>query len=192
MCFELRVISTTAKCSFIRHDTRGRQVALGSVAVVFVLRVLAMNCKDLVVDLIWSILNCKWLSMSDHEGNMVNIEAPTPTGRDDFNYECVHYCFGGCCALSRRGSTNQLPVTRMCVCFCRVASVLHRNVGVYKPVEISKIIQSLMSLHCQSPELFVRLRGVVLRSVCFHLPSLLFHGVQQRRTTNIDFVRVSS
>ncbi|XP_062862178.1 FAST kinase domain-containing protein 1, mitochondrial [Trichomycterus rosablanca] len=45
----------------------------------------------------------------------------------------------------------------------KIASVLHKNVGVYKPVEIAKIIQALISLHCQGPELFLRLRSIVLR-----------------------------
>ncbi|XP_060786190.1 FAST kinase domain-containing protein 1, mitochondrial isoform X3 [Neoarius graeffei] len=45
----------------------------------------------------------------------------------------------------------------------KIASVLHKNLEVYRPVEIAKIIQALVLLHCQSPELFSRLRSIVLR-----------------------------
>ncbi|KAK2849883.1 hypothetical protein Q7C36_008666 [Tachysurus vachellii] len=53
----------------------------------------------------------------------------------------------------------------------KIASVLHKNLEVYRPVEIAKIIQALILLHCQSPELFSRLRSIVLRylQVCVHI-----------------------
>ncbi|KAF5894957.1 FAST kinase domain-containing protein 1, mitochondrial, partial [Clarias magur] len=53
----------------------------------------------------------------------------------------------------------------------KIASVLHRNLEVYRPVEIAKIIQALILLHCQSPELYSRLRIIVLRylQTCVHI-----------------------
>ncbi|XP_053483246.1 FAST kinase domain-containing protein 1, mitochondrial [Ictalurus furcatus] len=53
----------------------------------------------------------------------------------------------------------------------KIASVLHRNLEVYRPVEIAKIIQALILLHCQSPELFSRLRSIVLHylQTCVHI-----------------------
>ncbi|XP_053353024.1 FAST kinase domain-containing protein 1, mitochondrial [Clarias gariepinus] len=53
----------------------------------------------------------------------------------------------------------------------KIASVMHRNLEVYRPVEIAKIIQALILLHCQSPELYSRLRSIVLRylQTCVHI-----------------------
>ncbi|KAI5628070.1 FAST kinase domain-containing protein 1, mitochondrial, partial [Silurus asotus] len=53
----------------------------------------------------------------------------------------------------------------------KIAAVVHRNLEVYRPVEIAKTIQALVLLHCQSPELFSSLRWIVLRylQTCVHI-----------------------
>ncbi|XP_026876898.2 FAST kinase domain-containing protein 1, mitochondrial isoform X1 [Electrophorus electricus] len=45
----------------------------------------------------------------------------------------------------------------------KIASILHKNLEVYGPVEISKMTQSLLLLHYQNPELFSKLRSILLR-----------------------------
>ncbi|XP_008066692.1 FAST kinase domain-containing protein 1, mitochondrial-like [Carlito syrichta] len=44
----------------------------------------------------------------------------------------------------------------------RIASVLHKHLDNYKPVELLKITQALIFLHFQSKELFVKLRELLL------------------------------
>ncbi|KAM8788182.1 FAST kinase domain-containing protein 1, mitochondrial [Rhynchonycteris naso] len=44
----------------------------------------------------------------------------------------------------------------------KIASVLHKNLDNYKPVELLKITQALIFLHFQSKELFVKLRELLL------------------------------
>ncbi|XP_066542633.1 FAST kinase domain-containing protein 1, mitochondrial isoform X2 [Hoplias malabaricus] len=45
----------------------------------------------------------------------------------------------------------------------KFASILQNNLDVYRPVEIAKITQLLIFLHYQNPELFSRLRTILLR-----------------------------
>ncbi|XP_017547138.1 FAST kinase domain-containing protein 1, mitochondrial [Pygocentrus nattereri] len=44
----------------------------------------------------------------------------------------------------------------------KIVSILQKNLDVYRPVEIAKITQVLIFLHCQNPELFSRLRSILL------------------------------
>nr|KAF6336539.1 FAST kinase domains 1 [Myotis myotis] len=45
----------------------------------------------------------------------------------------------------------------------KIASILHKNLENYKPVELLKITQALIVLHFQSKEFFVKLRELLLR-----------------------------
>ncbi|XP_051868076.1 FAST kinase domain-containing protein 1, mitochondrial isoform X2 [Pristis pectinata] len=44
-----------------------------------------------------------------------------------------------------------------------VASTLSKQLDVYKPLDVAKITQALLSLHCQRPELFAELRQILIR-----------------------------
>ncbi|XP_030064618.1 FAST kinase domain-containing protein 1, mitochondrial isoform X3 [Microcaecilia unicolor] len=44
----------------------------------------------------------------------------------------------------------------------KVASLLHKYLDVYRPVELAKITQALMVLHCQNPELYTQLRKLLI------------------------------
>ncbi|XP_057708932.1 FAST kinase domain-containing protein 1, mitochondrial [Corythoichthys intestinalis] len=45
----------------------------------------------------------------------------------------------------------------------KIVSVIQRNLDVYKPVEIARIVQALYLLRYQNPELFIKLRNILLR-----------------------------
>ncbi|XP_076858774.1 FAST kinase domain-containing protein 1, mitochondrial isoform X2 [Brachyhypopomus gauderio] len=45
----------------------------------------------------------------------------------------------------------------------KIASILHKNLEVYRLLEISKMTQSLLLLHYKNPEFFSRLRSILLR-----------------------------
>ncbi|KAI4873057.1 hypothetical protein NFI96_025479 [Prochilodus magdalenae] len=45
----------------------------------------------------------------------------------------------------------------------KIVSILQKNLKVYRPVEIAKITQFLIFLHYQNPELFSKLRSILLR-----------------------------
>ncbi|XP_071196653.1 FAST kinase domain-containing protein 1, mitochondrial isoform X1 [Salvelinus alpinus] len=45
----------------------------------------------------------------------------------------------------------------------KIASVVHKNLHVYKPMEIARITQALILLHYQSPELFNKLRNILVQ-----------------------------
>lgn len=45
----------------------------------------------------------------------------------------------------------------------RIASILHKNLDHYRPVEIARVTQTLMVLHYQSPDLYNRLKTIMLR-----------------------------
>ncbi|XP_040912391.1 FAST kinase domain-containing protein 1, mitochondrial [Toxotes jaculatrix] len=44
----------------------------------------------------------------------------------------------------------------------KIASVIQRNLDVYKPVEVARITQALYLLHYQNPELFTKLRNILV------------------------------
>ncbi|KAJ8012793.1 hypothetical protein DPEC_G00046560 [Dallia pectoralis] len=44
----------------------------------------------------------------------------------------------------------------------KIASVIHKNLPVYRPMEIARITQSLILLHYQSPEFFTKLRCILV------------------------------
>uniref|UniRef100_A0A3Q3KZW2 FAST kinase domains 1 n=2 Tax=Mastacembelus armatus TaxID=205130 RepID=A0A3Q3KZW2_9TELE len=44
----------------------------------------------------------------------------------------------------------------------KIGSVIQKNVDVYKPVEVARITQALFLLHYQNPELFSKLRNILL------------------------------
>lgn len=44
----------------------------------------------------------------------------------------------------------------------RIASVIKRNLHVYKPVEVARITQALFLLQYQNPELFAKLRNTLV------------------------------
>ncbi|KAL0963819.1 hypothetical protein UPYG_G00314050 [Umbra pygmaea] len=44
----------------------------------------------------------------------------------------------------------------------KIASVVHKNLHVYRPVEIARVTQTLILLHYQSPELFTKLRNILV------------------------------
>ncbi|XP_040003717.1 FAST kinase domain-containing protein 1, mitochondrial isoform X2 [Xiphias gladius] len=44
----------------------------------------------------------------------------------------------------------------------KIASVIQRNLGVYKPVEVARITQALYLLQYQNPELFTKLRNILV------------------------------
>ncbi|XP_078537736.1 FAST kinase domain-containing protein 1, mitochondrial isoform X2 [Lissotriton helveticus] len=45
----------------------------------------------------------------------------------------------------------------------KIALVLLKHLDHYRPVELARITQSLMVLHCQNPELYTRLRSILIR-----------------------------
>lgn len=45
----------------------------------------------------------------------------------------------------------------------KIASILHKNLENYKPIELLKITHALIVLHFQSKEFFVKLRELLLR-----------------------------
>ncbi|KAG7464012.1 hypothetical protein MATL_G00182570 [Megalops atlanticus] len=45
----------------------------------------------------------------------------------------------------------------------KIASVVHRNLAVYKPAEVARVTMALILLHYQNPELFAKLRSVLER-----------------------------
>lgn len=47
--------------------------------------------------------------------------------------------------------------------FSRIASVIQRNLHVYKPVELARITQALFLMHYQNPELFTKLRNILIK-----------------------------
>lgn len=47
--------------------------------------------------------------------------------------------------------------------FYRIASILNKNLHVYKTVEVARVTQSLIFLHYQSPDLFTKLRNIVVK-----------------------------
>ncbi|XP_071076770.1 FAST kinase domain-containing protein 1, mitochondrial isoform X5 [Desmodus rotundus] len=66
-------------------------------------------------------------------------------------------------ALAVMGAMGEME-TRNSHLIKKIASILHKNLGNYKPVELLKITQALICLHFQSKELFVRLRELLLRN----------------------------
>ncbi|XP_071076769.1 FAST kinase domain-containing protein 1, mitochondrial isoform X4 [Desmodus rotundus] len=64
-------------------------------------------------------------------------------------------------ALAVMGAMGEME-TRNSHLIKKIASILHKNLGNYKPVELLKITQALICLHFQSKELFVRLRELLL------------------------------
>lgn len=44
----------------------------------------------------------------------------------------------------------------------KIAAILFKNVETYRPVEIARITQNLILLHCQNPEIFSRLKAKLL------------------------------
>lgn len=47
--------------------------------------------------------------------------------------------------------------------FSRIASVIQMNLHVYKPVEVARITQALFLLQYQNPELFNKLRNILVK-----------------------------
>ncbi|XP_077437112.1 FAST kinase domain-containing protein 1, mitochondrial [Vanacampus margaritifer] len=47
----------------------------------------------------------------------------------------------------------------------KIVSVIQRNLHVYKPMEVGKITQALYLLHYQNPELFTKLRNILVRAL---------------------------
>ncbi|XP_033900610.3 FAST kinase domain-containing protein 1, mitochondrial isoform X1 [Acipenser ruthenus] len=45
----------------------------------------------------------------------------------------------------------------------KVAAFFYKNLNAYKPVEIARLTQALILLHCQNPELFTKLRSLLVR-----------------------------
>ncbi|XP_063069648.1 FAST kinase domain-containing protein 1, mitochondrial [Engraulis encrasicolus] len=45
----------------------------------------------------------------------------------------------------------------------KIASILHKSLDQYRPVEIARVAQVLLLLHYQSPDLYSRLRAIMLR-----------------------------
>lgn len=45
--------------------------------------------------------------------------------------------------------------------FSRIASVIQRNLHLYKPVEVARITQALFLMQYQNPELFTKLRNIL-------------------------------
>ncbi|XP_028821142.1 FAST kinase domain-containing protein 1, mitochondrial-like [Denticeps clupeoides] len=45
----------------------------------------------------------------------------------------------------------------------RIASIVYRNLDTYRPVEVARATQALIQLRYQSPELYARLRNILLR-----------------------------
>ncbi|KAJ8416672.1 hypothetical protein AAFF_G00325500 [Aldrovandia affinis] len=52
----------------------------------------------------------------------------------------------------------------------KIAAIIHKNLEVYKPVEVARITQALILLHYQNPELFTKLRNILVR----HLQGSIF------------------
>ncbi|XP_045687342.1 FAST kinase domain-containing protein 1, mitochondrial isoform X1 [Phyllostomus hastatus] len=64
-------------------------------------------------------------------------------------------------ALAVMGAMEEME-TRDSRLIKKIASILHKNLDNYKPIELLKISQALTCLHFQSKELFVRLRELLL------------------------------
>jgi hypothetical protein len=47
----------------------------------------------------------------------------------------------------------------------RIASIIQKNLRVYKSMEVARITQALFLLHYQNPELFNKLRSILIRWV---------------------------
>lgn len=47
--------------------------------------------------------------------------------------------------------------------YCRITSVIQRNLHVYKPVEAARITQALFLMQYQNPELFAKLRSILVK-----------------------------
>lgn len=45
----------------------------------------------------------------------------------------------------------------------RIASVIQKNLHVYKPVEVARITQALFLMQYQNPELFTKLRNILVK-----------------------------
>lgn len=52
---------------------------------------------------------------------------------------------------------------RIIKCISRIASVIQKNLHVYKPVEVARITQALFLLQYQNPELFTKLRNILIK-----------------------------
>uniref|UniRef100_A0A8C9AIC3 FAST kinase domains 1 n=1 Tax=Prolemur simus TaxID=1328070 RepID=A0A8C9AIC3_PROSS len=77
----------------------------------------------------------------------------------------------------------------------KIASVLHKHLDTYKPIELLKIIQALSFLHFQSKELFVKLRELLLSylkiSVIPSEISILVRAISMIPSPHLDAVGIS-
>ncbi|XP_014401029.1 PREDICTED: FAST kinase domain-containing protein 1 [Myotis brandtii] len=77
----------------------------------------------------------------------------------------------------------------------RIASILHKNLENYKPIELLKITQALIVLHFQSKEFFVKLRELLLSylkiSVKTSEISILVCAISKLPSPHLDEVGIS-
>nr|XP_025709310.1 FAST kinase domain-containing protein 1, mitochondrial-like isoform X4 [Callorhinus ursinus] len=77
----------------------------------------------------------------------------------------------------------------------KIASILHKHLDNYKPIELLRITQALIFLHFQSKELFVRLRELLLRylkiSVIPSEISILVYALSILPSSHLDEVGIS-
>ncbi|XP_023646505.2 FAST kinase domain-containing protein 1, mitochondrial [Paramormyrops kingsleyae] len=77
----------------------------------------------------------------------------------------------------------------------KIASVLHKNLDVYRPVEIARITQALIMLHYQNPELLSKLRsklvGLVQVSIVPQEVSMLTHVLAMLSSPRLEEAVIS-
>ncbi|XP_064442727.1 FAST kinase domain-containing protein 1, mitochondrial isoform X3 [Mirounga angustirostris] len=77
----------------------------------------------------------------------------------------------------------------------KIASILHKHLDNYKPIELLRITQALIFLHFQSKELFVKLRELLLRylkiSVIPSEISILVYALSILPSPHLDEVGIS-
>ncbi|XP_047457317.1 FAST kinase domain-containing protein 1, mitochondrial isoform X2 [Mugil cephalus] len=80
----------------------------------------------------------------------------------------------------------------------KIASVIERNLHIYKSVEVAKVTQALFMLHCQNPAFFAKLRTVLIdflqRSFTPHEVTMLTRVLSTLPSPRLDecFVRVNA
>lgn len=77
----------------------------------------------------------------------------------------------------------------------KIASILHKHLDDYKPIELLKITQALIFLHYRSKELFVKLREVLLSHLKISVKSsdisLLVYAISMLPSPHLDEVVIS-
>ncbi|KAM7104543.1 FAST kinase domain-containing protein 1, mitochondrial isoform 1-T5 [Molossus nigricans] len=77
----------------------------------------------------------------------------------------------------------------------KIASILHRNLDNYKPIELLKITQALIFLHFRGKELFVKLRELLLSYLKISVKpseiSILVYAISVLPSPNLDEAGIS-